>query len=132
MARPKKNVTAADALRLAAMFLKEKDYEGVAAAAEAATQRDPKSFEAWSLLGMARAKLKLYETAIPPYLKAAELRPDEVTTFTALGELMLGIADFGRSAQALRRACELDPKAETPAGRRARALIGRTIAKLRT
>lgn len=118
-------------LSLAATFLQADDLEGAEAAAELATSCDESSGDAWIALGVARARQKKWELAAEAYEKAAALKPTEVGVWTDLGETYVSMSEFIKAAAALKQACELDPKAEHPAGRRARAVVGRTLAILR-
>jgi cytochrome c-type biogenesis protein CcmH/NrfG len=118
-------------VRLGSALAKEQDFSGAQAAAEVATQCNPKRFEAWALLGMARAKQKLLAEAAPAYMKALELKPDDVACWAALGEIFIGLSDYERASSALRQALTLDPHSQHPAGRRARAVVGRTISLLK-
>jgi cytochrome c-type biogenesis protein CcmH/NrfG len=117
--------------RLAAGFVKANDWEGALAASEVVTRGDPTHFAGWVMRGMAQAKLKLYQEAVTSYRAALGVRPDDVSSWAALGELYIGLNDFKQAAEMLQKACELDPKGTHASGRRARALIGRTIALLR-
>jgi cytochrome c-type biogenesis protein CcmH/NrfG len=119
-------------IKLAAACAKAEDFATAQAAAEVAAQCDPKQFDAWVLVGMTRAKQKCYGDAVDPYVKAIELRPQDVSCWTALGELFIGLNDYQRAAASLKQALLLDPEAKHRSGRRARALIGRAIAKMRS
>jgi cytochrome c-type biogenesis protein CcmH/NrfG len=126
-----KKEDAARFVKLAAQNIKEKDFDSAEAAAEVATACDPKLAEAWISLGVARAKLKNFAEAVPCYHKALELRPDDIACWTDLGELYVGLLDYPRAAEALKQAMLLDPEAEHPFGRRARAIVGRALSMLR-
>lgn len=118
-------------VRIAAAFAADQDWEAAEGAAELAAACDPQSFEAWSTLGALRARQKNYERAIPCYVKALELAPNDIQSWTDLGELFTLMMDYEKAAAALRQAMTLDPKAEHPGGRRARAIVGRTLALLK-
>lgn len=118
--------------RLAAAFHVAEDFPAAEAAADLATQCLPDLFEAWALLGAARARQKKIIEAEPAYERAVRLRPNDITTLTDLGEVEIQLMAYEKAADYLRRALELDPEAKHPSGRRARAVIGRTLALLRT
>jgi Flp pilus assembly protein TadD len=99
--------------------------------AAAAAAADPSSFEAWVLSGIACARSKDLREAVLCFQRALERRPLDLQTWVDLGECCLGINDYPRAGKALGRAIELDPRGEHPAGRRARALAGRAIVRLR-
>lgn len=126
-------LTVADAPQLsgfAATLLGEDDLEGAAAAAEVATIADPRWFDAWLILGAARARQALEEKALEAYARAAALKPNDVRVWTDVGELKLILLDYAGAAKALKLALQADPQGETPAGRRAQYLIAKTFAKV--
>jgi Flp pilus assembly protein TadD len=129
---PEEKVETGDPLPLAAAAVEAKRWQEAMEHAQAATVLDSKSFEAWVLLGIAKARLKDLREAVLCFQRALEQRPDDLQTWVDLGEVCLGINDFHRAGKALGRAIELDPNAEHPAGRRARALAGRAIIRLRS
>ena len=118
-------------VQLAAAFVKEADLDAGEGAAELAVATDPTSVDAWLMLGVCRARMKNYERAVPCYVKALELRPDDIAAWCDLGELFTLMMDYDRAAAALRQAMTLDPNADHPSGRRARAIVGRTLALLK-
>ena len=128
--RPQKE-DAAKFAQLSAAFVNENDLEAAEGAAEFAVAADKASFDAWLMLGVCRARKKNYEPAVPCYVKALELRPDDVAAWCDLGELFTLMMDYDRAAAALRQAMTLDPNADHPSGRRARAIVGRTLAMLK-
>lgn len=116
---------------LASAFVKDEDFTSAEASAELATACDPRSHEAWVMLGITRSRLKEYERAFPCYVRALELRPDDIASWCDLGELFTLMMDYDRAAAALRQAMILDPSGDHPSGRRARAIVGRTLAMLK-
>lgn len=127
-------LSAADAERftkLAVGLLSDEDIEGALAAAEVAVSCDPQSFLAWSALGTAAARAKQFSRAATAFLRAAEQKPEDVSSWTDAGECYLQLADYHAASDCLRQAMENDPEAKHPSGRRARALVGRTIALLK-
>lgn len=132
--RPSTPLTAADAPRLlglARAFLDDKDYVSAEAAALAAATLDPGSLMAWAGLGVARARLARHDGAVDAFLKALAIDPKATAVWVDLGEVYLTQGRYAFAAEALRNACELDKTAATPEGRRARALVGRTLSLLR-
>ncbi|MCC6807691.1 MAG: tetratricopeptide repeat protein [Deltaproteobacteria bacterium] len=126
--------TPADAPKLASLahaVAADGDFGAAQAAAQMATTADPKCFDAWVMLGLAHAKQNKPSRAAPCFVKALELRPDDVACWTDLGECLTMLMDYPRAAAAFRQAMLLDPNADHPSGRRARAVVGRTIALLR-
>ena len=127
-------LTAEDAARLtrlAAGFHVAEDFPAAETTAELATQCAPNLFEAWALLGAARGRQKKLTEAKVAYERAVALRPNDIVTLTDLGEVEIQLMEYEKAAGYLRRALELDPKATHPSGRRARAVVGRTLALLR-
>ncbi|MCC6808856.1 MAG: hypothetical protein IT381_15625 [Deltaproteobacteria bacterium] len=116
-------------LAFAVELLAENDVDNALAAAELATAADPKSYDAWMALGAARARSKQEAAALHAYAHAAGLRADDVRLWCDVGELKLSLLDYKGAAQALSRAIDLDPKAQTPAGKRAQALVAKAWAK---
>ena len=118
-------------LRIGAGFFKSGDYAGAERCAFVATTADATSVDAWVLLGAARAKLLNMDDALVAFETAARLRPDDTQRWVDLAECHLAKMSYKNAAAVLRRAMELDPNGEHPAGRRARALVGRTLVNLR-
>jgi cytochrome c-type biogenesis protein CcmH/NrfG len=118
-------------LKLAALQLREKDYASAEAAALLVTAADPTSADAWLIVGVARAKRDEHARALPAYLRALELRPSDISAWTDLGEVYLTLLRNEEAAAAFRQAIRLDPEALHPAGRRARAVVGRTLSELK-
>ncbi|MCC6807692.1 MAG: tetratricopeptide repeat protein [Deltaproteobacteria bacterium] len=118
-------------LGLARAFADAGDFAAAEAAAAAATLVDGRAFYAWVALGIARARLGRDALAVTAFLKALEIDPKAVSVWVDLGEIYLNKGRYELAAEALRNACELDKDGRTPPGRRARALIGRTIALLK-
>jgi cytochrome c-type biogenesis protein CcmH/NrfG len=108
----------------------DKDYRGAELAAKTALASDPYSHPAWMVLGGALAKQKYFRLAAECFEHALRLRPNDVEAWVALGESFVSMLDYKAASVALKRALELDPEAAHPAGRRARAIVGRTIKKL--
>lgn len=122
---------APDYARLAGFFLQNQELEGAEGAAEMSVALSGECVDGWIALGTARAKLKKYQEAVPAYLEALRRRPDDVASWTDLGECYVYLMDFPHAAQALERALELDPNGESPWGRRARAIVARVLKQLR-
>lgn len=124
-------VDAQGLLGLARTLLDAKDYAGAEDCAHAATLLEPGSLVAWAALGVARARRNRTDAAAKAFLRALEIDAKAIDVWVDLGELSLTCGRYEYAAEALRNACELDRAGKTPAGRRARALIGRTISLLR-
>ncbi len=117
-------------VQMASALVQSEDLEAAEGAAELATIADPQHADAWLTLGIVRARRNEYTRAIPDYIRALELRPDDVSSWCDLGELYTLMGDYQKAAAALRQAMVLDPNADHPAGRRARAIVGRSLARL--
>ncbi len=117
--------------KLAALHLVEQDFDSAEVAALLATGANPALFDAWLALGVARAKRGEHALAVPAYLKALALDPKDVGAWTDLGEVYLALMRYDEAAAAFRQSITLDPKAQHRAGRRARAVVARTLSKLR-
>ncbi len=115
----------------AAALFKQKAFRAAELAAELAAHLDDKSAVAWRLLGAACAKQNDFARAVPAYLKALALEPNDAPSWCDLGEVYIATGDYQASAAALKQVVTLDPDASTPHGRRARALIGKTLLRLR-
>jgi Flp pilus assembly protein TadD len=114
----------------AAQLLADDDVEGAEATAELATLLDGKSFPAWMVLGAARARRDDEEGALEAYGHAAEINSSHPRLWCDVGELKLILLDYAGAAKAFSLAIDADPKAATPAGKRAQYLVAKTVAKL--
>lgn len=129
-----RTLRASDSTKLAAYAhacAKENDYFAAEGAAQLATIADPQCFEAWVMLGICYAKGNKFARAVPCYVKALELRPNDIACWSDLGELFVSLMDYPKAAATFRKVMELDPNAAHPSGRRARAVVGRTLALLK-
>jgi Flp pilus assembly protein TadD len=104
------------------------DFSGAQAAARLALEREPNRFEPWSLFACSAASRRHYVAAAGAFLEALKRKPDDVGCWTNLGEVYLALMQI-EEASALRQAMELDPQALHPAGKRARAIVAKTIAR---
>lgn len=116
--------------RMAAAALTEERLEEAIAGATQATSLDAAHFRAWVCLGSAYARAGRNTQAVPCFLRALALSPQNIACWTDLGEAYIALLDYEHGAQALRQAVALDPHAADPAGRRARAVVGRTLSFL--
>lgn len=126
-------LTAADAPRfiaLSARFVAEGDLEAATAAAQAAVACDGESIDAVHAYGVALARTKEFSRAAVCFQKVLDKRPDDVAEWTNLGECFLSALRYPEAADAFRKAMELDPQSEHPAGRRARAIVAKTLMRL--
>ncbi|MCC6808659.1 MAG: hypothetical protein IT381_14640 [Deltaproteobacteria bacterium] len=117
-------------LGFAAAMLEKDQLETAEAAAEVATNADPMSFDAWMVLGAVLARKKEAERALAAYAHAAEIEPNSARLWCDVGELKLSLGDEEGAAKALGLALKCDPKATTPGGKRAQAVIAKTYEKL--
>ncbi|MCC6811385.1 MAG: tetratricopeptide repeat protein [Deltaproteobacteria bacterium] len=117
--------------RLAAALASAKRWAAAEVAAALAVESDPRSADAWMLLGMARAHQGEGLAAIRAYQRVVAERPKDVEAWTALGELHLQRLEYDGAAAALREAMQLDPAAQHPAGRRARFAAANAIGTLK-
>ena len=117
-------------LALARTLFHAEDFAGAQGAASVAAACDPKRFEAWVLMAIALRKQESWERAAEAFLQALALAPDSLECWTDLGETYLEIPNYAAAAAALHQAVVLDPDSAHPSGRRARALVGRTITLL--
>lgn len=114
-----------------AISMAERDQLDTAeAAAEVAVNADPSYFDAWMVLGSVRARRKEAGKALEAYAKAAAIDAKNARLWCDVGEIKLSLFDYEGAAKALGLALECDPKATTPGGRRAQALIAKTYAKV--
>jgi tetratricopeptide (TPR) repeat protein len=126
-------LTPADAKHLIgfAVHMAEKDdLDTAEASAEVAVEADPKSYDAWCVLGSVRARKKEAGKALEAYAKAAAIDAKNPRLWCDVGEIKLSLFDYDGAAKALEMALNLDPKAATPGGARAQALIAKTYAKV--
>jgi tetratricopeptide (TPR) repeat protein len=115
-----------------AHYLREHDHLAAARAyASAAVDLAPTVFDGWLALGLVAAKQRDYASAVAAYVRALEIAPNDIACWTDLGELLLALLDLPGAARALSRAIALDKDATHPHGRRARALVARTLKQLR-
>jgi tetratricopeptide (TPR) repeat protein len=107
------------------------DLAAAEGAAEAAIALRPDSHAAWATLAITLAKMNKHERAVSAFERAIALDPKDLASLTSLGELLIELGSYKRAGTYLDRACALDPKAEQPMGRRARALIAKTLSALK-
>ena len=103
------------------------DEQGALDAGRVAYAASSLCLEACVLLGALYAKQREYVSALRYVEESQKLAPDRVRSWVDGGELRLALGQYDSAANDLRRALELDPKAETPAGRRTVALIAKTL-----
>ena len=117
--------------KLAALCLRDKDWDAAEAAAILAVSADRDCAEGWLALGVTRARRSEHQAALIAYMEALRLRPDDVSCWTDVGELYISLLRYPEAAAALRQAMVLDPEAMHPAGRRARAVAAQTMGELK-
>ena len=81
-----------------------------------------------TMLGAIYAKKNMHEEAAEEYSIAIELDPKNISALVNRGELLLQHGEFEYAMEDLKKAIDLDPKAENPSGIRARALAAATAA----
>lgn len=119
-------------MRLSQGYLAHGDLVAAMGAAEAAVALAPKQPTGWAALGVVLAKQDRHERAVACFEAAVALDPKDVASFTCMGELLIELGAYTQACSALENACRLDPKAQHPMGRRARALIAKTLATLKS
>jgi cytochrome c-type biogenesis protein CcmH/NrfG len=117
-------------MSLAAYYVEKDDLNAAQAAAEAAVACDGANLDALQTLGVVLAKSKEFTRAAVCFERVVAKRPDDIAQWTNLGECYLSASRYTEAANAFRKAMELDPKSEHAAGRRARAIVARTLVKL--
>ena len=65
------------------------------------------------------------------FVQRASANVSDWLKVTAPDMVSRSLLDFIHAAQALKQALLLDPEAKHPAGRRARAIVGRTVSRLK-
>lgn len=76
---------------------------------EKALEADPRSYEAWNLLGFCRFKLGLYHEAIEAFLKALEINPRSAIDLANIGSNLRELGDNEGAITWYKRALALDP-----------------------
>ncbi len=94
-----------------------------AAALQEAVLARPNHADFQFAYGLALAKLGHIDLALEVLARGLALEPTNVDVWCIVGELALDKMDYKAAATALGKCLKLDPKAEHPAGRRARAVI---------
>ncbi len=74
-----------------------------------ALEADPRSYEAWNLLGFCRFKLGLYHEAIEAFLKALEINPASAIDLANIGSNLRELGDREGAITWYRRALLLEP-----------------------
>jgi Flp pilus assembly protein TadD len=91
---------------------------------KAAVANAPRA-EFYALLGLACARRGLADAGIDAFQRALRIDVADIATWTDLAEAQIERCDYDGASLALHFACELDPRAEHPSGKRARILIAR-------
>ena len=99
------------------------ENEVAVAALEEAVIADPNRAEFQFAYGIALAKGGQADAALEVLARGLQLEPNNLEIWCVVGELSLDRLDYKAAAVALQKCLALDPKAEHPAGRRARALV---------
>jgi Tfp pilus assembly protein PilF len=116
---------------LAAALLERDDLAAAEGAANAALAVDPKQRDAWIVLGTALAKQNRHERALVCFEQVLALEPNDLASHVAMGELYLDLGAYNQAASSLEKAMSLDPEGKNPAGRRARAIVSKTLSRLK-
>lgn len=85
---------------------------------------DSKNPYVQGILGSIYQKQNQYEIALVRYNNVLAVIPDDASSLTNRGEILLKLGRFREAAENLKRAIELDPQKKDPAANRARLLIG--------
>lgn len=76
---------------------------------EKALEAEPRSYEAWNLLGYCRFKLGLYQDAIEAFLKALEINPGSAIDLANIGSNLRELGDTEGAMTWYKRALAMDP-----------------------
>jgi tetratricopeptide (TPR) repeat protein len=117
---------------LSALAFSENDFEAAQTYADAWALAEPSSADAWHTLAAAFAKQKRFRPARDCLQRAVACDPKRISAWVDMAEACIAIVDYKAASDVLRVALELDPEGKNPAGRRARAIAGRTLMKLRS
>jgi len=74
-----------------------------------ALEADPRSYEAWNLLGYCLFRLKRHREAIGAFMKALELAPGSAVDHANVGSNLRDLGDLEQASRWYRRALKLDP-----------------------
>ncbi len=118
-------------VRLSAALFQAERFHAAEIAAELAVHLDHTLAAGWHLFGAAHARQENFEAAANAYRQVVGLTPKNVSAWCDLGEALIESGDMAAAGDALKQAMQLDAEAKTPHGRRARALVARTLAQLR-
>ena len=118
--------------QLVGIALQDKDFEAAQTFAHTWTVAEPDSANAWHALAIAYAKQKRFGETRRCLNAVLAREPKRIAAWVDSAEACIAQMDYYSAAQALRHAMELDPHGDDPAGRRARAVTGRTLMKLRS
>lgn len=116
----------ADPLALARLgwhALKSGHHRAAVAALEEAVIAEPNRAELQFAYGIALAKSGQTDSALEVLARGLQLEPSSVEVWCIVAELSLDRLDYAAAAVALQKCLTLDPRAEHPSGRRARALV---------
>ena len=121
-----------EALLSAAQTLFERGDESEALGlVDAIIAEAPRAHDALYLAAKIHAKQRRPRLAAHALCLVLAQQPEDIASWTALGEVYMQAGDYERATIALRRAMQLDPEAKHPAGCRARAVVARTLASIK-
>lgn len=117
--------------RFGVAALEQGELNQAIAALEEAVKREPNRVDLLNALGIALARALRPVDALRYLQKSLLLAADDVEVLCVVGELSVERLDYDTAAKVLKRCLELDPKAQHPAGVRARALIKKAEKQLK-
>lgn len=117
---------------LTSIAFSENDFEAAQVYADAWSIAEPRSADAWHALAAAHAKQKSFRPARECLARVVAFEPKRIGAWVDMAEACIATLDYKGAAEALKTAMTLDPNGDDPAGRRARAITGRTLTKLRS
>lgn len=123
-------MTVDDARRIArhGIYLAQQNQEALAFdCARVAAAIAPEDVMVCVLAGAMFARMKMHAQALPFYLRLQKIDPKRVRTWVDSAEVRISLGQYSDAAADLGKALDLDPGTTTPAGRRASALIAKTL-----
>ena len=111
-------------------FLAQNKDDAAYAAGQLCSALDDKCAEGWFVRAASAARLGKEAEAIGAYQKVLELAPSHLPAAVDLAELHIRRLQYAEAAKRLDYVLKADPKAETPAGKRAQVLVVSTLMQL--
>ena len=107
------------------------EHTHAVAALEQCVRLAPNHVPYLNALGLALARALKPVEALPYLLKSLALKPDDIEIACAVGEISVERLDSETAGKWLKQCLTLDPKAQHPAGVRARGLIKKAEKQLK-